>query len=67
MEKKYEPLSDWLHDALRQPLKQLIPDDENYSFIFDKLEILIALGFGYRNKHPRVLGSTGSIFLSGEK
>ena len=62
MEKKYVPLSDWLHDALRQPLKQLIPDDENYSFIFDKLEILIALGFGYRNKHQEYWVPLGAFF-----
>ena len=51
-----------LHDALRQPLKQLIPDDENYSFIFDKLEILIALGFGYRNKHREYWAPLGAFF-----
>ena len=62
MEKKYVPLSDWLNDALRQPLKQLIPDDENYSFIFDKLEILIALGFGYRNKRQPYWAPPGAFF-----
>ena len=61
IKKWYEP-SDWLHDALRQPLKQLIPDDENYSFIFDKLEILIALGFGYRNKHQEYWVPLGAFY-----
>ena len=66
MEKKHEPLNDWLHDALRQPLKQLISDDENYSFIFDKLEILIALGFGYRNKHQEYWVPPGAFFYRGK-
>ena len=61
IKKWYEP-SDWLHDALRQPLKQLIPDDENYSFIFDKLEILIALGFGYRNEHQEYWVPLGAFY-----
>ena len=62
MERHYVPLSDWLHDALRQPLKQLIPNDEKYSLIFDKLEILIALGFGYLNELPRYWVPPGAFF-----
>ena len=46
MDNRYRALSDWVHDALRQPLKSLIPDDYSYDLAFDKLEILIALGFG---------------------
>ncbi len=61
IKKWYEP-SNWLHDALRQPLKQLIPDNENFSFIFDKLEILIALGFGYRNKHQEYWVPLGAFY-----
>ena len=46
MDNRYQALNDWVHDALRQPLKSLIPDDNRYDLTFDKLEILIALGFG---------------------
>ena len=46
MERRYAPLSDWVHDALRHSLKSLIPMDDKYTFIFDELEILVALGFG---------------------
>ena len=46
MDKRYVALSDWVHDTLRQYLKPLIPDDNKYDRTFDKLEILIALGFG---------------------
>ena len=62
MEKSYVPLSDWLHKALRQPLQQLIPDDEKYSFVFDKLEILIALGFGYCNKRQPYWVPLGAFY-----
>lgn len=45
MENKSFPLSYWLHDVLRQHFKQLIPNDQKYSFVFDKLEVLVAMGF----------------------
>ena len=46
MENRGAALSDWIHDALRQHLMPLIPDNDKYDLIFDKLELLIALGFG---------------------
>ena len=46
MDRRHVPLNDWIHNVLRQPLKQYIADDVKYSFIFDKFEILAALGFG---------------------
>ena len=42
-------ISDWLHVALRQPLKSLVADDVKYSYVFDKFEILVSLA----NKHSR--------------
>jgi hypothetical protein len=45
MEKNYFPLSDWLHGFLRQTLKSMIPNNERYTLTFDKLELLLALGF----------------------
>ena len=41
----YLSLCDWVHNALRQPFKALIPDDDKYDLTFDKTEILIALEF----------------------
>ena len=38
-------INDWLHNALREPLKDLIPEDSKYSYTFDKFEVLVALGF----------------------
>ena len=45
MENRRVPMSDWLHDALRQPAARIVPDDSRYTFVFDKLEILLALGY----------------------
>ena len=38
-------INDWLHDALRQPLRALILDDDKYIYTFDKFEVLAALRF----------------------
>ena len=48
MERHRVPLSDWLHNSLKQYIKPTIHDDERYTLIFDKLEILMALGYAYR-------------------
>ena len=48
MERRRVPLNDWLHDVLRQHARRVIPDDDEYTLVFDKLEILIAFGYGYR-------------------
>jgi len=48
MKQHRAPLNDWIHNALRETLRALIPDDDHYTFIFDKLEILVALACGHR-------------------
>lgn len=45
MEQCSAPLNDWLHAALRQHTKRLISNEDRYTFVFDKLEVLIALSF----------------------
>lgn len=40
---RYTPISDFLHDVLRPKFQDLIPNDENYSDLFDRTEILLAL------------------------
>ena len=45
MDRHFVPFSDWLHDALRHPARHLNISDDRYSFIFDKFELLVALGF----------------------
>ena len=42
------PLHDWLHDTVRPYTKDILPENDRYSFIFDKLELLISLGISYQ-------------------
>lgn len=49
MEERKVPFSDWLHDKLRPYAKPIIPNGNLYTLLFDKLEILIALSFAYRD------------------
>ena len=50
MEQHYAPLNDWLHNALRETMQRLIPDDDQYTFVFDKFEVLAALACGHKLK-----------------
>ncbi len=50
MGKRYAPLNDWIHDTLRSHAKSIIPDDNQYTLTFDKLEILMALSYAYHHK-----------------
>ena len=50
MERSDVPLSAWAHDVLRPHLRHVIPESERYSLVFDKLEILVSLAFGYVNR-----------------
>ena len=43
MSEHYLPLNDWVQRTLRHSTKGIIPDDDQYTLIFDKLEILISL------------------------
>ena len=45
MERMHMPFSEWVHRVLRQPLRQLIPDDDKYTLTFDRFEILTSLAF----------------------
>lgn len=50
MERRHAPLNDWLHVLLRQPTRRLIPNDDRYTYVFDKLEMLMALGYAHHAK-----------------
>ena len=50
MDKKYAPLNDWIHDTLRPHAERIIPGDDRYTLVFDKLEILIALNYAHKAK-----------------
>ena len=41
------PLTDWMHETLRPYALRIISDDNRYTLVFDKLEILIALSYAH--------------------
>lgn len=43
MEDKKVPLSEWLFDVVREPLRRVVPDDARYELLFDWYEYLAAL------------------------
>ncbi|MBI5115866.1 hypothetical protein HZA56_05290 [Candidatus Poribacteria bacterium] len=43
MDRHYAPVSDYLHDVLRNPFRDILPDDTLYERYFDKFEYLRAL------------------------
>lgn len=43
MEGHYTPMSDWLFATLREPLREIAPDDRLYERLFDRFEYLLAL------------------------
>ena len=53
MERRHAPLNDWLHAVLRQPTRRLIPNDDRYTYVFDKLEMLMALGYAHHAKRTK--------------
>ena len=57
MERSSTPLNDWLHDQLKQHVRHLIPNDEKYTLIFDKLEILIALSYAFQRQRRVPVGA----------
>ena len=44
------PLNDWIHDTLRPYAERIIPDNDRYTLVFDKLEILMALSYAHKAK-----------------
>ncbi|MCY3959936.1 MAG: SIR2 family protein [Chloroflexi bacterium] len=43
-------LNHWIYNLLREPMRQVAPSDEQYSMIFDRFEILLALAFPPRHE-----------------
>lgn len=46
MDNRHAPMSDWIHKHCRIAFKRLIPSDSHFTYVFDKLEILLALSYG---------------------
>ena len=45
MERRAVSISDWLYDALREPLRYTIADDARYAYAFDEFEVLLSMAF----------------------
>ena len=53
MERRHTPLNDWVHQTLHQYLSKTIHSDERYDRLFDKIELLMALGSAYHRKRSQ--------------
>ena len=49
-ERKYLPLNDWMEGTMRKYIKSLTLDDDQYTLIFDKFEILMSLNSAHHAK-----------------
>ena len=49
MKNRKVPLNDWIHETLWPYAERIIRDDNRYTLVFDKLEILIALSYAHYN------------------
>ena len=50
MDRRHAPLNDWIHDTLRPHAERIIHDNNQYTLVFDKLEILKALSYAYHDE-----------------
>jgi hypothetical protein len=58
MERRYTPVSDHLCDVLREPLREILPEDDAYEDTFDRFEYLLALVYtDLREKQNLPLGA----------
>ena len=51
LDNRHVTVSDRIHDAIRQALRRLIPDDSKYDYVFDKFEILAAIAFARKQNY----------------
>ena len=54
MDQKHAPLNEWMHGVLRESAMSVVPEDDQYTLLFDKLEILISLSAARHHgvRHP---------------
>ena len=51
MDRHRAPLNDWIHKALWPYAECIIPDKNQYTLVFDKLEILMALSYAHHKRN----------------
>ena len=52
MERHFVPMNDWLFDLFRSISRRKFVNEERYTMIFDRFEILMALGAGSKREGP---------------
>ena len=52
MQRRHTPLNDWIHDTLQPYMRKTTHSNEQYDLMFDRMEVLIALGYAYHEKLP---------------
>ena len=62
----HTPFNDHLHEVLRESCNQLMINDEEYTFAFDELEILVGLSVGHSQPEGRGWFPVGSFLHRGE-
>lgn len=53
MSNRYFPLNDWIHNLLRHRYRHAIPSIARFSYAFDRLEVLMALGYNYNDNNSK--------------
>ncbi len=53
VDRRYAPLNDWLQALLQPRFRNLMPSESRFNYTFDKLEILMALGYAYHAKRAK--------------
>ena len=68
MDDRYAPLNDWIHDTLRPYAERIIPNNDRYTLVFDKLEILMALSYAHHQgkRDDRYWAPPGAFVYRGE-
>ena len=63
MENRHTPFNDWVHNTLHQNPSMSAYGSNQYDLMFDKMEILFALGYAYRQQRPpeRYFAPTGTF------
>ena len=62
-QRHYLPLNDWIEATLRQYTKSMIPDEDQYTLIFDKFEILMSLNTAYQARSNIMWGGAVGSFM----
>lgn len=53
-ERRYTPMSDRLAEAVREPLRGLLPDDATFADAFDRFELIVALAYMHGTSKTRM-------------